>query len=439
MPWAAELHEKDGRFYFIFCSPGEGTGGRRSVCVGVADSPDRTFSLLAAPMWPDDQHSWIDPHIFADRDDARYLFVTRDTIPKTGESQIWAARLNDDLTGLAAPLQLCLTLSQPWEYGPQEGATVLLHGDTYYLMYSSNMFGSPKYAVGYATALTPLGPWTKFAGNPVLMRTGAVSGPGHNGVVRSPDGSELFVLYHSHITRAAGGRRQLALDRVRFKPQPAGPDRLIIDGPTCSPQALPAGVRPLDVVTGRDEFDGPELDRRRWVSVWNERPGAWRVEGGGLLVRALPGDVHEQSSNAANLFLQYAPQRSDWTATVSVEMATSAQQGFAMVTAWQDSENYVMLKKAALDGDTLEAALELNGVYAATYQANPFGDTALLRIQRQGNRYEFLASSDGQQWQVAGGAVTAELVDVKVGFGAFGTTAKTTREARFGWFELQRR
>ena len=43
-------------------------------------------------------------------------------------------------------------------------------GDTYYLIYSANHYESKDYAVGYATASSPKGPWTKYSGNPILRR-----------------------------------------------------------------------------------------------------------------------------------------------------------------------------------------------------------------------------------------------------------------------------
>lgn len=47
---------------------------------------------------------------------------------------------------------------------------VVEKGDTYYLIYSANHYESKDYAVGYATASSPKGPWTKYSGNPILRR-----------------------------------------------------------------------------------------------------------------------------------------------------------------------------------------------------------------------------------------------------------------------------
>lgn len=47
---------------------------------------------------------------------------------------------------------------------------ILKKGNTYYLIYSANHYESKDYAVGYATASSPKGPWTKYSGNPILRR-----------------------------------------------------------------------------------------------------------------------------------------------------------------------------------------------------------------------------------------------------------------------------
>src|SRR3546814_6223392 len=65
-----------------------------------------------------------------------------------------------------------------------EGSFTFKHAGTYYMMYSANHFGGEHYAVGYATAESPLGPYVKSPGNPVLEKNtahgGKVTGTGHN-------------------------------------------------------------------------------------------------------------------------------------------------------------------------------------------------------------------------------------------------------------------
>ncbi len=88
-----------------------------------------------------------------------------------------------------------------------EGSTTFKKGNTYYMMYSANHFGGQHYAIGYATARSPLGPYKKAANNPVLQkntdRGGSVTGTGHNSVAYSPDGKEMFCVYHGRTAKPA--------------------------------------------------------------------------------------------------------------------------------------------------------------------------------------------------------------------------------------------
>lgn len=75
------------------------------------------------------------------------------------------------------------------------------------------------YAVGYATAEKPLGPYTKYEGNPILMHDfPRVSGPGHSSCTFSPDGTEMLIVYHCHTNPLKGGSdRQVCIDRMHFR------------------------------------------------------------------------------------------------------------------------------------------------------------------------------------------------------------------------------
>ena len=101
-----------------------------------------------------------------------------------------------------------------------EGSVTFKKGDTYYIMYSANHFGGQYYAVGYATAKSPLGPYKKAANNPILQkntdRGGSVTGTGHNSITYSPDGSEMFCIYHAR-TAKTGNERVVCIDRMTVK------------------------------------------------------------------------------------------------------------------------------------------------------------------------------------------------------------------------------
>ena len=69
-----------------------------------------------------------------------------------------------------------------------------------------------------------------------------MSGPGHHSVIDSPDGKELFIVYHTHQQPSnPTWARQLAIDRLMFIHESGEPTKLVVKGPTDTPQPMPSG------------------------------------------------------------------------------------------------------------------------------------------------------------------------------------------------------
>jgi beta-xylosidase len=104
-----------------------------------------------------------------------------------------------------ATLKQCFGRTDSWEATSSyvsvpimEGPTVIKLKGRYYLFYSANHYRSVDYAVGYAIADTPVGPWLKHARNPILHRSiVGENGSGHGDVFRGPEGG-LYYVYHVH-------------------------------------------------------------------------------------------------------------------------------------------------------------------------------------------------------------------------------------------------
>jgi beta-xylosidase len=133
-----------------------------------------------------------------------------------------------------------------WEEGP----TVFARAGIYYLIYSANNWQGAKYGVGYAVATSPLGPWRKYAGNPILSHSSSVGmySTGHGCVAFSPDGSEMFYVHHGRPT-PTDPHRWLYTERMDFGaagPDPFGFPALSIDQST-SDQPIPSGVPPYRI------------------------------------------------------------------------------------------------------------------------------------------------------------------------------------------------
>ena len=245
--WAPEVVRQDGKYIMHYSAR---WGKNQSLRIGVAsaDSPGGPFiDVFNRPMF-DFGYAAIDGHVLIDDDERKYFFYSRDCseniINGRHESHLYVAELNDDLISFRGEPLLITRPEQEWELrsGPEwlwnEGPFVLKHEGKYYLMYSANFYASRDYSVGYALAENPMGPFIKATQNPVLFSTDPeISGPGHNSVTISPDGSELFIIYHVHTDpQKPSGDRQVCIDRMGFR----GDGSLYVNGPTKTPQDIPS-------------------------------------------------------------------------------------------------------------------------------------------------------------------------------------------------------
>ena len=96
-----------------------------------------------------------------------------------------------------------------------EGPWMLKRDGVYYLMYSGSGANGPEYSIGYATSKLPMGPFVKYAGNPIAKQGNGVFGPGHHCVVEGVDGG-LWMVYHQQNSTKVSWERFLAIDPLWF-------------------------------------------------------------------------------------------------------------------------------------------------------------------------------------------------------------------------------
>ena len=94
---------------------------------------------------------------------------------------------------------------------------MLKHNKTYYLLHSGYGANTEHYAVGYATADNPMGPFTKNPGNPIIKPGAGIYGPGHGSVTKDSAGN-LWHVYHQKKGPAIGWDRFICIDPLWFDP-----------------------------------------------------------------------------------------------------------------------------------------------------------------------------------------------------------------------------
>ena len=203
--WAPDVFRDpgDGRFYLYY------TVNKR-IGVAVADRPDGTFEDHATFF-----ENAIDAHLFRDADGRYYLYYVQ--LPGF---RIHVQRMKSPLEREGEPIEI-LRPTEPWEKisgAVTEGPWMLVHDGTYYLLYSGTGANSLNYAIGYATADSPTGPFTKHPGNPIVQRNEVAFGPGH-GCVVADDAGQLWSVYHQQKDDTEAWNRFVCIDPLWFDEQ----------------------------------------------------------------------------------------------------------------------------------------------------------------------------------------------------------------------------
>lgn len=204
--WAPQVFKYQSKYYMAYTAD-------EHIAIASSDSPLGPFSQSIHHAISG-QGKQIDPFIFRDADGKLYLYHVR----LGNGNRIFVARLKDDLSDINETTATeCIHAEEGWEntanapWPVSEGPTVTKIGDLYYLFYSANDFRNIDYAVGYATAPTPIGPWTKYLGNPILSRKNSgQNGSGHGDLFSAGDG-KLYYVFHTHRSNNVVGMRKTAI------------------------------------------------------------------------------------------------------------------------------------------------------------------------------------------------------------------------------------
>lgn len=241
--WAPEVYYYNGLFYMIYTVD-------EHLGIATSESPLGPF-VSPKQSYINNSKREIDGHLFFDDDGKVYIYFVRcaSSVGTGTGNEIFGAEF--DMETFTYKNERCLIYPAPntWEwvgnYGyVAEGPAVLKHEGRYYLTYSANGYTSQDYAIGLAISDSPLGNYNKYENNPILKKDTylKVYGPGHHGFTYSPDGTELFIVYHKHQSATSIHTRLTCIDRCVFVyDEKLGYDVMKVIGPTSTPQPLPSG------------------------------------------------------------------------------------------------------------------------------------------------------------------------------------------------------
>ncbi len=192
-----------GRFYLYWTVNEE-------VGAAVADSPLGPFEDVRSFV-----SRAIDGHLFRDEDGRLYLYYV-----KFPGFKITVQPMKSPTEPQGRPVVI-LQPESDWEMRQDkvtEGPWMLKQNQQYYLLYSGTHTKSPDYAIGYAVADSPMGPFRRAVNNPIVRREGHVFGPGHGSVIKDGRG-QMWLVYHQKRTDQLDFDRFVCIDPIGFDEQ----------------------------------------------------------------------------------------------------------------------------------------------------------------------------------------------------------------------------
>jgi len=212
--WAPSVVEKEG-WYYLFFSANDIQNDDEVGGIGVARSrsPAGPFQdYLGQPLIGAFHNGAqpIDPFVFQDADGSWYLIYG-------GWRHCNIARLRDDFTGFV-PFEDGTVFREITPEGYVEGSFMVLKDGRYYFMWSEGGWTGPDYAVAYAVASAPTGPFQRVG--KILQQDPAVAtGAGHHSVLYAPGSGRWYIVYHRRpLGETDRNHRVVCIDELRFSP-----------------------------------------------------------------------------------------------------------------------------------------------------------------------------------------------------------------------------
>jgi beta-xylosidase len=369
--WAPEIAEHKGRYFVYYTAKKRGG----PLCVAVADAvkPEGPYTDHG-PMVCQEVGS-IDAVPVSDESGARWLIWKEDGNSKKQPTPLWAQRLSEDGLKLTGEKRELFRNDAPWEGQLVEGPFVLRRGPWWYMFYSgAGCCGRGcNYALGVARAKALLGPWEKYAGNPILKANDQWICPGHGSIVEDPQG-HTWLLYHAyHPKDSIFVGRQGLLDEITW----GGDGWPQIEGPS-------AGTSPKPW-TFADEFDGRTLSPE-WSWPANQQASV-KLGSGALTIASQQGEA----------VVALSPRAADYTAETCVSVPAAGGGPSPGLAAWGSAANAIGVT-VSNESISLWQRRDRKTEELATAPIASAKTLCLRMKATAGSQFAFSWSSDGKRW-----------------------------------------
>ena len=212
--WAPELHRLEDKWYIYFAADdGNNINHRMYVLEGNSQHPQGDYSFRGKISDPTDRWA-IDGTVLV-LDNSKYFVWSGWEGFENVQQNLYIAPM--DCPWRISGERVCISTPEfEWEKVGEpfvnEGPQILKKEGRIYIIYSASGSWTDDYCLGQLTYVgcNPLSPesWVKRK-TPVFSKTSTVFGPGHASFVKSPDGTQDWIVYHAAKHRGAGWKRDI--------------------------------------------------------------------------------------------------------------------------------------------------------------------------------------------------------------------------------------
>lgn len=249
--WAPELHRlNDAWWIYVAADDGDNKNHRMEALRRDAEDPAGPFERVDTLALPDDK--WAIDGTALEVDGQLYHVWSGWPGDENVMQNLYISRMKDPATPVGERT-LISTPEHDWEKAGSgnglptinEGPSALYHDGRTFIIYAAGGSWSDYYCLGLLELVgeDPMDPaaWKKHE-TPWFAGTDEVISPGHASVVKSPDGSEHWLVYHSARHRGAGWNRDVNLQRFTFDEE-TGLPTIDPPAPKRTPLAVPSGEK----------------------------------------------------------------------------------------------------------------------------------------------------------------------------------------------------
>lgn len=217
--WAPELHYLRGKwFIYVAADDGDNNHHRMYTLEGTSQNPQAPFEFRGKLAALTDRWA-IDGAVLRMPNERLYFIWSGWEGSNNIAQNLYIAPMSDPLT--VSGERVCISRPEyDWEKRESpfvnEGPETLWHDGKLFIIYSASGSWADHYCLGQLTwnggDVLNLNSWTKKA-TPVFSGTDNVTSPGHCSFVKSPDGKEDWIIYHTAKHPGAGWNRQVQMQK----------------------------------------------------------------------------------------------------------------------------------------------------------------------------------------------------------------------------------